>query len=70
MTAGHAADPMGLVDPVWTESFWNTIGVRIYRAQSPSFDNLVLLGGITLTLLSYVAVVCTKALLMKALKHD
>ncbi|CAA7401371.1 unnamed protein product [Spirodela intermedia] len=70
ITGGHAADPMGQVDPVWTESYWNTISVRIYKVQSSAFDNLVLLGGITLTLLAYVTVVCTKAFLMKTLKHD
>ncbi|CAA6664769.1 unnamed protein product [Spirodela intermedia] len=70
ITGGHAADPMGHVDPVWTESYWNTISVRIYKVQSSAFDNLVLLGGITLTLLAYVTVVCTKAFLMKTLKHD
>ncbi|XP_078444632.1 Zn-dependent exopeptidases superfamily protein [Wolffia australiana] len=66
----HESDPAGGVDPVWTESFWNSISVRIYRAQSPGFNRLVLNSGMLLTFLSYGAIVCARAFLMKALKRD
>ncbi|KAK1286999.1 Nicastrin [Acorus calamus] len=65
-----ASDPMGAVDPVWTESFWNTIGLRVYTVQSSDYDHFVLLGGIIVTVASYVAVVITRAFFMKALKRD
>ncbi|KAK1263751.1 Nicastrin [Acorus gramineus] len=65
-----ASDPMGAVDPVWTESFWNTIGLRVYTVQSSDYDHFVLLGGIIVTVASYVAVVVTRAFFKKALKRD
>ncbi|KAH9298421.1 hypothetical protein KI387_030103, partial [Taxus chinensis] len=35
-------DVMGKVDPVWTESFWKTLGIRVYMQQSTFFDELIL----------------------------
>ena len=61
---------MGLADPVWTESNWDAIGLRVYTAQNATFDNLVLVGGIALTILAYVAIVITRAFITKALKRD
>ncbi|KAL4196126.1 hypothetical protein AMTRI_Chr04g181800 [Amborella trichopoda] len=67
--ASHG-DEMGEVDPVWTESYWNTIGLRVYTVQSRAYDLNVLLAGIGVTFASYVAIVFTRATLMKVLKHD
>ncbi|KAM5558159.1 nicastrin [Rosa sericea] len=64
------SDPMGLLDAVWTESNWNTIGLRVYTVQNSSFDNIVLLGSIAITVLAYFAIVITRAFLTKALKRD
>ncbi|VVA32857.1 PREDICTED: nicastrin [Prunus dulcis] len=64
------SDPMGLVDAVWTESNWDTIGLRVYTVQNASFDRLVLLGSIAITVLSCFAIVITKAFVTKAVKRD
>ncbi|KAH7679830.1 nicastrin protein [Dioscorea alata] len=65
-----ASDSMGLVDPVWTESYWGTLGLRIYKVQSSAYDHLVLLGGVAVTAAAYIAVIVTRTCLVKALKHD
>lgn len=62
-------DTMGKVDPVWTESFWKTLGVRVYLQQNPFFDELILLSGLVVTLGSFLAILSTKAFFMKALKN-
>lgn len=66
----NASDPSGLADPVWTESYWNTIGLMAYTVQSSTYDNLVLLAGISITAATYIATLVGKAFLLKALKHD
>ncbi|KAK9115812.1 hypothetical protein Sjap_014759 [Stephania japonica] len=66
----NASDPLGIVDPVWTESFWNVIGFRTYTVQSATYDRLVLLAGIIVTVLAYLAIAVTRTVVAKALKHD
>ncbi|KAK2386400.1 Zn-dependent exopeptidases superfamily protein [Trifolium repens] len=66
----NSSDKMGLVDPVWTESNWNTIGIRVYTVQSAAYDRVVLLGGITLTILAYLAIAVTRTFVAKATKRD
>uniref|UniRef100_A0A2P2M6K5 Uncharacterized protein MANES_02G078600 n=3 Tax=Rhizophora mucronata TaxID=61149 RepID=A0A2P2M6K5_RHIMU len=66
----NASDQMGTVDPVWTESNWDAIGLRVYTLQHAAFDRLVLLAGIAVTLLAYLAIVLTRAFLTKTLKQD
>ncbi|XAR73569.1 hypothetical protein NMG60_11007579 [Bertholletia excelsa] len=66
----NSSDPMGLVDPVWTESNWRVIGLRMYTVQSGSYDRLILLAGISVTILSYLAIIVTRAFIAKALKRD
>ncbi|KAI3909499.1 hypothetical protein MKW92_043938 [Papaver armeniacum] len=66
----NASDVMGMVDPVWTESFWSEIGLRAYTVQNAAYDRFVLLGGITVTVLAYLAMIVTKAIVTKALKRD
>ncbi|XP_040950584.1 nicastrin isoform X3 [Gossypium hirsutum] len=66
----NSSDPMGMLDPVWTESNWNTIGLRVYTVQEAAYDRLVLLGGISVTVLAYLAIVLTRAYITKALKQD
>ncbi|XP_011043905.1 PREDICTED: nicastrin isoform X2 [Populus euphratica] len=65
-----SSDPMGMVDPVWTESNWDTIRLRVYTVQDAAFDRLVLLAGITITVMAYLAIVLTRACMAKALKRD
>lgn len=61
---------MGVVDPVWTESNWNSIGMRVYTVQIAAYDRVVLFGGIALTILSYLAIAVSRALITKAMKRD
>ncbi|XP_042484408.1 nicastrin [Macadamia integrifolia] len=66
----NSSDVMGMVDPVWTESFWNVIGLRVYAVQSATYDRLVLLAGIAVTVFAYIAIVATRAYITKALKQE
>ncbi|CAN6478979.1 unnamed protein product [Victoria cruziana] len=70
LVAANAEDPLGEVDPVWTESFWSNIGLRAYKVQSRTYDQLILWVGIALTIASYVAIFAAKAALRKSLKRD
>jgi nicastrin len=40
-----------------TESFWNTIGLRVYAVQSAAYDWVVLVVGVSITATSYLAVI-------------
>lgn len=66
----NASDPMGLADPVWSESNWASIQLRVYSVQDSSYDHLILLVGIVVTVLAYLAVVTTRSFITKALKRD
>ncbi|KAJ4764059.1 Nicastrin [Rhynchospora pubera] len=66
----NPSDPMESVDPVWTESYWNTIGLRVYKVESPLYDRLVLAGGVFVTFASYLAVVIARTQLAKVVKRD
>uniref|UniRef100_A0A0A0LBN5 Nicastrin n=1 Tax=Cucumis sativus TaxID=3659 RepID=A0A0A0LBN5_CUCSA len=66
----NSSDHLGTVDPVWTESNWNTIGLRVYTIQAAAYDRFVLLGGITTTILAYFAIVAVRSSIIKALKRD
>ncbi|KAG2406376.1 Nicastrin Precursor [Vigna angularis] len=66
----NSSEKMGVVDPVWTESNWNSIGMRVYTVQNTAYDRLVLFGGITLTIISYLAIATARTLFSKAMKRD
>ncbi|XP_018484775.2 nicastrin isoform X2 [Raphanus sativus] len=66
----NTSDAMGMVDPVWTESNWNTIGVQVYRVQHSAYDNAVLVAGIIVTTLAYIGIMVAKSFITKALKQD
>lgn len=66
----NSSDTMGMLDPVWTESNWNTIGLRVYTVQDAAYDRIVLLAGIAITVLAYLAIISTRSLITKALKRD
>ncbi|RDY12658.1 Nicastrin, partial [Mucuna pruriens] len=66
----NSNDKMGVMDPVWTESNWNSIGMRVYTVQNAAYDRLVLFGGITLTIFAYLAIAITRAFVSKATKRD
>lgn len=55
---------------MWTESFWNTIGLRVYAVQATSYDWLVLLIGIIITVASYFAVIVGRSYISKIIKRD
>ncbi|KAK1439308.1 hypothetical protein QVD17_05124 [Tagetes erecta] len=66
----NSSDPMEAADPVWTESNWNTISLRVYSVQGAAYDRLVLVAGVAVTALSYLLIVVIKAFIAKALKQD
>ncbi|KAK3426421.1 hypothetical protein EUGRSUZ_F02879 [Eucalyptus grandis] len=66
----NSSDPMGMADPVWTESNWDLIGLRAYTVQDSMYDHFVLLVGVSITVLAYVAIVTTRTFITKALKRD
>ncbi|KAK3159038.1 hypothetical protein QOZ80_2AG0144890 [Eleusine coracana subsp. coracana] len=66
----NSSDPMSAADPVWTESFWNTIGLRVYAVQSTAYDWIVLLTGVSITAASYLAVVVGRTYISKVIKRD
>ncbi|GFY90744.1 Zn-dependent exopeptidases superfamily protein [Actinidia rufa] len=68
--APNSSDPLGMVDPVWTESNWDVIGLRMYTKQDASYGRLVLLAGLTVTILAYLAIVIVRSLISKAMKQD
>lgn len=61
---------MEMLDPIWTESNWDVIGLRVYTMQTAAYDRLVLLGGISITVLAYLAILITKSIITKAMKQD
>ncbi|KAH9605765.1 hypothetical protein KSS87_012185 [Heliosperma pusillum] len=66
----NSSDPMGMVDPVWTESNWDTISLRVYTVQTATYSRCILLAGLGITGFSYVAIEITKAIVAKSLKRD
>ncbi|XP_057807226.1 nicastrin isoform X3 [Salvia miltiorrhiza] len=68
--ASNSSDMMGSKDPIWTESNWDVIQVRVYTVQDGAYDRVILLLGIVVTLLAYVLIVVGRTLVRKALKRD
>ena len=66
----NSSDPMSAADPVWTESYWNTIGLRVYVVQDTTYDWLVLVAGFSITAASYCAVHVGGSYLSKITKRD
>ncbi|CAK9164072.1 unnamed protein product [Ilex paraguariensis] len=66
----NSSEPMDLEDPVWTESNWEMIRLRVYTVQGAAYDHLILLLGIAVTIFAYVLIVVTRAFITKALKLD
>uniref|UniRef100_A0A7N0TBR3 Nicastrin n=1 Tax=Kalanchoe fedtschenkoi TaxID=63787 RepID=A0A7N0TBR3_KALFE len=65
-----SSDSMGTVDPVWTESNWDAIEIRVYRVQNAEYDRFVLFGGISVTVLTFILILSTEAFFTKTLKRD
>ncbi|CAH2064294.1 unnamed protein product [Thlaspi arvense] len=66
----NTSDSMGMVDPIWTESNWDTIKVHVYTVQHSVYDNAVLVAGATATTLAYIGILVAKSFITKALKQD
>ncbi|XP_022843240.1 nicastrin-like [Olea europaea var. sylvestris] len=66
----NSSDDMSAVDPVWTESNWDTISLRVYKVQNAAYDGLILLLGIVVTVLTYLLILITSTFIRKALKRD
>eukprot|EP00250_Pteridium_aquilinum_P005740 c15793_g1_i1 orf=779-2905(-) len=64
-----SGDKMGEADPVYTESYWKVLGVRVYTKESSSFDALILITGIGVTVGSFFIILNTKSVFRKRLKH-
>lgn len=70
MLPSNRSDPMGAKDPVWTESNWDMIMVRVYTMQDETYDRVILVLGIIVTLVAYLLIVVGRTLVRKALKRD
>ncbi|XP_031397601.1 nicastrin isoform X2 [Punica granatum] len=68
--SANASDPMDVLDPIWTESNWDAIGLRVYRVQDASYDRLVLLGGTAITVFAYLVILTARTIITKAMKQD
>ncbi|CAA3027034.1 nicastrin isoform X2 [Olea europaea subsp. europaea] len=66
----NSSEEMSAADPVWTESNWDTISLRVYKVQNTAYDGLILLSGIVVTVLTYLLILITRAFIRKALKWD
>lgn len=70
MLPENSSDSMGVADPVWSESNWASIQLRVFLVQDPSYDYIILFVGIGLTVLSYIAIVVARSIIAKSLKRD
>ncbi|XP_073149434.1 nicastrin isoform X2 [Henckelia pumila] len=66
----NSSDNTSMEDPVWTESNWETIGIRVYSVQDATYDYLILALGIVITLLAYILTMIVRTLIRKASKQD
>lgn len=64
-----SGDTMGEADPVYTESYWKTVGVTLYTKESSSYDVLILIAGLVVTLGSFFSVLTMKSAFRKRLKR-
>ncbi|KAL2897351.1 Nicastrin [Bienertia sinuspersici] len=66
----NSSDRMSIADPVWTESNWDVIRLRVFTLQNAAYDRLILFGGVGITGFSYLAIEIIKAIMTKTLKRD
>lgn len=64
-----SGDIMGNADPVYTESFWKVLGVRVFLKESSTFEAWILIMGMALTAVSFVIILSAKSAFRKRLKH-
>lgn len=67
---GNSSEVMGAKDPVWTESNWDEIRVRVYTVQNDAYDRVILMLGILVNVVAYLLIVLGRTLVRKALKRD
>lgn len=65
----EAGDKMGAADPVYTESFWNSISIRAYQQEGAWYDELILFSGVCVTFVSVVSIYISRSFLSKRLKR-
>lgn len=63
-------DIMSEADPVWTESYWRFLTVRVFLEESSRHDAIVLAWGFAVTVGSYLVLMTGKGVLYKRLKRD
>ncbi|CAM6086764.1 unnamed protein product [Calypogeia fissa] len=63
-------DIMSEVDPVWTESYWKSLTVRLFLEESSRHDEIILTWGLAMTVGSFLAIATSKAVLCRRLKRD
>ncbi|KAI5082078.1 hypothetical protein GOP47_0001821 [Adiantum capillus-veneris] len=64
-----SGDVMGNADPVYTESYWKVLGVRVFTTESSTFDAWILIAGMAITTGSFVISLFGKSAFRKRLKH-
>lgn len=64
-----SGDKMGEVDPIFTESYWKSLEVKVYTTENSFFDCLILAFGVAITVGSFFTILSVKALLRKRLKR-
>ncbi|KAH7352865.1 hypothetical protein KP509_19G068000 [Ceratopteris richardii] len=64
-----STDVLGNVDPVYTESYWRVLGVRIFMKESSAFDTWILIMGMAITVVSFMTILSMKSAFKKRLKH-
>jgi nicastrin len=65
----EAGDRMGAADPVYTESYWNSISIRAYQQEDIWYEEFVLFIGVCVTLISILSTLSSTTFLRKRLKR-
>ncbi|MCO5593528.1 hypothetical protein L7F22_047542 [Adiantum nelumboides] len=62
-------DVMGKADPVYTESYWKVLGVRVFSKESSTFEGWIFILGMGIMVGSFVISLFAKSSFRKRLKH-
>ncbi|MCO5567551.1 hypothetical protein L7F22_021245 [Adiantum nelumboides] len=64
-----SGDVMGKADPVYTESYWKVLGVRVFSKESSTFEGWIFISGMGIMVGSFVISLFAKSFFRKRLKH-
>lgn len=65
----EADDKMGAADPVYTESFWNSLSIRAYQQEGYWYEEFILFIGVCVTFISIISIFTSTSFLRKRLKR-